>query len=265
MRSILFQLGPVPIRAYGFMLWLGMMAGLYRTIRAARGTKIKAESVVDVVLYGILSGIVCAHLASILLNLPIYLKDSSGVLGLWQGIFSPGGGVRGLSFHGGLAGAVGAAYIYTRIKRIDFLSMLDLCAPGLAIAYGITRVGCFLNGCCYGIPASLPWAVQFHIDGGFATTAPSHPTQIYAMAASFAIFGLLTVVERRRRFTGEVFTSYLALYSIYRFLNEFLRKGVTADVAFAGLTQAQIVSLVVLAVSLAVLWVNRRRVAGDKR
>jgi phosphatidylglycerol:prolipoprotein diacylglycerol transferase len=173
--------------------------------------------------------------------------------------------VRGLSFHGGLIGAVGAAYIYTRIKRIDFLSMLDLCSPGLAIAYGITRIGCFLNGCCYGVPTSLPWAVRFHIDGGAAVTAPSHPTQIYAMMASFVIFGLLTVVQRRRRFTGEVFTSYLAMYSIYRFFNEFLRKGVTADVAFAGLTQAQVVSLLVLAVSLVVLCINRRRALGAKR
>jgi phosphatidylglycerol:prolipoprotein diacylglycerol transferase len=246
------------------MLWVGMMLGLYRTVKAAKGTKIKAESVVDVVLYGVISGIVCAHLASVLLDLPLYLKNPSEIFGLWQGMFSPEGGVRGLSFHGGLIGAIGAAYIYTRIKRIDFLSMLDLCAPGLSIAYGITRIGCFLNGCCFGVPASVPWAVRFHVDGGAGMTPPSHPTQLYATAASFLIFWLLTLVEKRRRFTGEVFTSYLALYSIYRFLNEFLRKGVTADVAFAGLTQAQVVSLVVLVASLVVLWVNRRRV-GAKR
>ena len=259
MHAILFHIGPVPIRAYGFMLWVGFMIGLFYTARAARRTDIKPEHVVDVALYALIAGIVFAHLASVILDLPYYWKNPSEISGLWSGILSSSGGLRGLSFHGGLIGGVGAAYIYTRRKGINFLAMADLCSPAVALAYGVTRIGCFLNGCCYGIPTNLPWAVRFHVDPfSTALTPPSHPTQIYAMLASFLIFRLLLSVDKRRSYTGQVFLSYLAMYSVYRFLIEIFRKGVTAEVALFGLTQAQLVSLLMLGVTLPILWMRHR-------
>lgn len=266
MRSILFYIGPIPIRAYGLMLWIGLVVGLIRTLRAARRTNIKADYVIDAVLYSLLTAIITAHAASILLDLPFYLRNPSEILGLWSGILSSSGGLRGLSFHGGLAGAVLATWLYTRRKSIPFLAMADLCTPALALGYGITRIGCFLNGCCYGIPTSLPWGVRFHLypDSDQLTPA-SHPTQLYAVLASLLIYIVLVYVEKRRRYLGQVFLSYLALYSVYRFLIEFLRKGVTAEVAFAGITQAQVVSLLILLVALPILYVKRDRNAGASR
>ena len=242
------------------MLWLGLMLGLVRTLRAAKRTRIQQDQVVDVILYSVLAGIVSAHVGSILLDLPYYVRNPSEILGLWSGIFSSSGGIRGLSFHAGLIGAIGVAWLYCRRKRVSFTEMLDLCSPGLVIGYAVTRVGCFLNGCCYGVPTDLPWAVRFHVDGGL--TAPSHPTQLYAVLASAVIYGLLVLTERRRRFPGQVFATYLCLYSTYRFLIEFLRKGVTAEVAFLGLTEAQVASIVVFAVSAAIV-VSRLR--GGKK
>jgi len=257
-HSILFHIGPVPIRAYGLMLWLGLVLGLLRTLRAAKRTKIEQDQVVDVALYSVLAGIVGAHAGSILLDLPYYLRNPSEILGLWSGVFSSSGGIRGLSFHAGLIGAVGVAWLYCRRKRISFLEIVDLCSPGLVLGYAITRIGCFLNGCCYGVPTNLPWGVRFHTDavsGGL--TAPSHPTQLYAVLASGVIYVLLLGVEKRRRFPGQVFASYLCLYSVYRFLIEFPRRGVTADVAFLGLTEAQIVSIIVFAVAACILVLRR--------
>ncbi|MGB9586882.1 MAG: prolipoprotein diacylglyceryl transferase [Armatimonadota bacterium] len=261
MCPILFKIGPVPIRAYGFMLWVAIVVGLIRTLRASRSTDIKPEHVVDVVIYSLIVGIVAAHLASILLDLKYYNQYPRELLGLWKGAFSESGGLRGLSFHGGLIGGLATAWLYARRKQINFLALADLCSPALALSYGIARIGCFLNGCCYGRPTNLPWAVQFHLDPiSDRMTPPSHPTQLYAFAASIVIFYLLTRVEKRRCYIGQVFLIYLALYSIYRFLIEFLRKGVTADIVFVGITEAQLVSLVVLAVVLPLLW-SRRRVA----
>lgn len=256
MRSILFYIGPVPIRAYGLMLWIAIVVGLLRTLRAARRTDIKPEHVIDLVIFAVLGGVVSAHLTSILLDLHYYLQSPSAILDLWSGILSPSGGLRGLSFHGGLIGAIGIAYLYTRRKKIPFLEMLDLLSPGLAIAYAVTRIGCLLNGCCYGIPTHLPWGIRFHVDG--ALTPPSHPTQIYGSLANMLIYLGLVMVTRKRRFTGQVFYSYLAMYSVYRFLIEFLRKGVTAEVAFAGLTQAQIVSMLALIILIPVLVIKLR-------
>ena len=259
MRSILFHIGPVPIRAYGLMLWIAIVVGLWRTVRAARRTDIKPEHVIDLVIYAVLGGIVSAHLTSILLDLRYYIQEPSAILNLWSGILSPSGGLRGLSFHGGLIGAIGITYLYTKRKKIRFLEMLDLLSPGLAISYAITRIGCLLNGCCYGIPTHLPWGVRFHVDG--ALTPPSHPTQIYGSLANILIYLGLVMIARKRRFTGQVFYSYLAMYSVYRFLLEFLRKGVTAEVAFAGLTQAQIVSILALLILLPVLALKLRKPA----
>lgn len=241
------------------MLWFALLAGLIRTLRASKRSGLTSEQVVDISLYALLSGIVVAHLASVALDLPYYLRNPSEITGLWSGMLSAEGGLRGLSFHGGFAGGMLAAYVYTRRKGLSFLNVIDLFAPGLAIGYGIARIGCFLNGCCYGLPTDLPWAVRFVTDPvTHHLTEPSHPTQIYAMLASFAIFGILVWVERRRRFGGQVFFSYVALYAVYRFLIEFLRRGITAEVAFVGLTEAQIVSLLMFASAAAFLYVRSR-------
>lgn len=245
------------------MLWIALVIGIIRGLRAARRTDIKPEYVIDVTLYAVMAGIVGAHLVSILLDLPYYIQNPGGILDLWRGILSPNGGLRGLSFHGGFIGAVGVVLLYTRRKGIKFWEIVDLLAPSLAIGYGITRIGCFLNGCCYGIPTSLPWAVRFHADGyAGELTAPSHPVQLYAAAIGLVIFFVLVAVEKRRRFAGQVFFSYVAMYSVYRFLIEILRKGVTAEVAFAGLTEAQIVSVIMFIVSGIVLY-SRLRVKPD--
>ena len=259
MRSILFYIGPVPIRAYGLMLWIAIVVGLWRTLRAARRTDIKPEHVIDLVICAVLGGIVTAHLTSIFLDLRYYIKDPSAIIDLWSGILSPSGGLRGLSFHGGLIGAIGITYLFTRRKKIRFMEMLDLLSPGLAIAYAITRIGCLLNGCCYGIPTHLPWGIRFHVDGGL--TSPSHPTQLYGSLANVLIYFLLVMIAKRRQFTGQVFYSYLAMYSVYRFFVEFLRKGVTADIAFAGLTQAQVASILGLAILIPVLAIRLRKSA----
>ncbi|MHB0999730.1 MAG: prolipoprotein diacylglyceryl transferase [Armatimonadota bacterium] len=260
MYSILFYIGPVPVRAYGLMLWVGLMLGLYRTVWAARRTSINPEHAVDVILISVLAGVFGAHIVSILLDLPFYWQNPGEIVGLWKGILSPSGGLRGLSFHGGLIGGVGAAYIYTRRKKINFTEMLDLCTPGLAIGYGITRIGCFLNGCCYGVPTDLPWGVRFDADAlSHQLTPPSHPTQLYAFGASIVIYMILVAVEKRRKFAGQVFLSYIAAYSVYRFLNEFLRRGVTAEVWFGGMTEAQIVSIIMLVVSIPILYIRLRK------
>ncbi len=266
MHSVLFKIGPVPIRAYGLMLWFALIAALVRTLRASKRSGLTSEQVVDISLYALLSGIVFAHLASIMLDLPYYLRYPSEITGLWTGMFAAEGGLRGLSFHGGFVGGMLAAYVYARRKGLFFLDVIDLFSPGLALGYGIARIGCFLNGCCYGAPTDVPWAVRFVIDPhSHQLTEPSHPTQIYSMLASLAIFGILVLIEKRRRFGGQVFLSYVALYAVYRFLIEFMRKGVTAEVAFAGLTEAQVVSIVMFVGAVICLWVRSRRPATEDR
>jgi phosphatidylglycerol---prolipoprotein diacylglyceryl transferase len=251
MRPILFQLGPVALRSYGVMMMIGFLVGLYRAVRVAKKRGVDTTYVVDLCLYALLAGIVGARLVFILLNWSEFRGDPKSFFSIWQG---------GLSYHGGVIFAVAAILAYCKAKRLRFREMADLLAPSLAIAYGFTRIGCFLNGCCYGIPTNLPWAVKFP-----DLPYPVHPTQLYSSAASFLIFLALTRVEKRKLPAGSVFTVYVALYCVYRFLVEILRKGATAEVMAWGLTQAQIVSVVVFVVAVVVLWRMSEKAAAVVR
>lgn len=258
MRPILFYIGSLPVRAYGTMMIVGFLLGLWRASRICKRYKITPEQVMDACVLVLLSGIVGARLLFLLLTVP---KEGWGVFSsvfrIWEG---------GLSFHGGLIGAIIAIAIYIRVKRIRFFDIADLLAPSLAIAYAFARIGCFLNGCCYGVATMLPWAVRFHDPVTGELTAPSHPAQLYAFAINLVIFGILTRIERLKPARGVIFFSYLVLYSTYRFIIEFIRKGVTAQVMFAGLTQAQVASLAAIIVfGLALLAIRRRPKLDNER
>lgn len=251
MRSILFYIGSVPVRSYGLLMITGFLLGMWRATRVAGRYGIAPERVMDAALLALVSGIAGARVLFLLLLVP---QDGWEVFAqvhrVWEG---------GLSFHGGLVAAIAAVAVYARSARIKFLSMADLLAPSLAIGYAFARIGCFLNGCCYGVKTALPWAVKFLDPVTHELTDPSHPAQLYAFAASLGIFGALTRIERLKRPAGFTFFSYIVLYSVYRFAIEFIRKGVTAEVWFAGLTQAQVASLAAIVFFGAVLIVPSRR------
>lgn len=252
MRSILFHIGNIPIRSYGLMITIGFLLGVWRATKVSQKRGISSDQVVDSSLVALISGIIGARLLFLLLSVP---KEGWGIfsqaLRIWEG---------GLSFHGGLIAAIGAVAVYTKIKKIDFLDLADVLAPSVAIGYAFARIGCFLNGCCYGCETHAPWAVRFFDSATQSWTPPSHPAQMYAFAINLGIFWILTRVERLSRPKGFLFCSYITLYSIYRFGIEFIRKGVTASVMFAGLTQAQVASLAaILVFGIILLKLNRSK------
>lgn len=244
MHSTLFYIFGVPIRAYGLMMVIGFGLGLWRAIRVAKPRGLNSDRVYDLALISLISGVVGARLLYMAITPGFNWRDFASV---WNG---------GLSFHGGILAAILAAVIYTRVTRLNFLNYVDLLTPSVAIGYAFTRIGCFLNGCCYGTPTNLPWGVRFLEDG--QRTPPSHPTQIYGFLASMLIFFILTRLEKLNRKPGFILISYLGLYSIYRFLVEFVRVG---HVWILGLTQAQVLSLAVAIVSGIVLLTHYNKAA----
>jgi len=247
MRSTLFTIFGLPVRAYGTMIAVGAALGAWRAVRVAKKRYgIDPERVYDLALVCVLGGIVGSRIVYVLLN--PHTESWGQLYAVWNG---------GLSFHGGVAFAVLCGWIYTARAKLSFAKCADLLAPSVAIGYAVARIGCFLNGCCYGAPTCLPWGVRFCENGHL--TPPSHPTQIYAAIASLAIFLVLARLERLQGRPGFVFASYLGLYSIYRFAIEFLREGYSAKVWLLGLTQAQWASVVVLAGAVVILAVLLRR------
>jgi phosphatidylglycerol:prolipoprotein diacylglycerol transferase len=256
MHSTLFTIFGLPIRSYGLMMVVGFSLGIWRAVRVSKKRYgIDPERVYDLALVLLIGGVIGARIVFILLNPAT--ESWGSFFAVWQG---------GLSFHGGLIFAMLFGLIYTRIVKLPYWKCADLVAPSLAIGYAFTRIGCFLNGCCYGCPTTLPWGVRFSENG--VLTPPSHPTQLYAFAANLLIFFVLTRLERPStssgctdRKPGFVFVGYIGLYSIYRFLIEFLRSGYTAKLFALGLTQAQWVSIAAIVVSAVVMLTVYRRPA----
>ncbi len=243
MKPILVDLGIFALPSYGFMLALGVVIAFAWCFRRASVAGLNAERMVDLVSVLMIAALIGARAGYVILNWSYYASNFWEALRIWEG---------GLSFHGGLIAGILAAAVCLHNKE-DFLQYSDLLAPGTALGYAITRIGCFLNGCCYGKPTDLPWHVHMH-------AADRHPVQIYSSLLSLALIPLLLWVDRRKRYTGQVIIYYIMLYSLERFFVEIYRAGESAVVLSFGLTQAQALSLVLVIATLTADAVLRRRV-----
>lgn len=165
----------------------------------------------------------------------------------------------GLTYYGGFIGASAAAYFLLRADRFSFWKAADMAGMVVPIGLGFGRLGCLLAGCCFGRPSHVGWALSFpggspasesqHKLGLLASMSdpslPVHPTQIYESFAGFAIAALLIFyVHGRKRYDGEVFLAFVALYAAVRFGLEFLRDDDRGGLF--GLSTSQLIGLVLL-------------------
>lgn len=255
MLPVLFKIGPFPIHSWGVLLMLGFLLASWRASKVAPRYGLTAEDAWDVALWGLLGGVIGARLAYVGLNTAYFLAHPGEIAALWTG---------GMTFYGGLGGGILAGVIVCRLKKINVADMADIAAVSFPIGYALGRIGCFLNGCCYGSVCAPPLGMRFHLQDG-TTTDYSHPAQLYGAAAGVLLYLLLLPLERRRAFRGQVMLAFLFGYSVYRFLIEFVRAGATADfTTIARLTQGQIASLL-LALAAATLFVIASRRAAAKK
>jgi len=253
---VLVRIGPVTIHSYGTLLMLGFIAGILLARREARRLGLSQEVALDLGVWVLIAGVACARGLFVALNWWDFAARPVEALYIWR--------EGGLSFHGALLGGVVAGILFARRRGLSFWALADMSAPGLALGYGIARFGCLLNGCCYGAPTDLPWAVRFpYFPDSAITTDPSHPTQVYSALGSFAILAILMWLRRLLPARGQLFLAYLMLYSVVRSGVEVLRKGYTARVLFDGITEAQAASAVIFAAALiAFLLLGRRAARG---
>jgi|LSQX01.2.fsa_nt_gb phosphatidylglycerol:prolipoprotein diacylglycerol transferase len=246
------RFAPLSIKSYGVMMLMAFVAGTVWTAHSARKDDLQLDAITDIALLALIGGIVGSRVAYVLLNLSSF-ANLREMLDLWSG---------GLSFHGGLLGALIAAYLYCLHGGYNYLKMVDQFTPGIALGYSFARIGCFLNGCCHGVATELPWAVTFPPDGACVTpNAPVHPTQLYAAVLSLFIFIVLTLLRPRLHRLGHLFLSYVAMYSVMRFALEFTRAGATARILSPDffMTEAQLASIILFIISVSVITITRTR------
>ena len=141
MHPIIVEIGPVTIYSYGVVVAVGFITAAWLAARQAASEGLSPEGILDIALVCIISGIIGARLLHVLLNLPYYMHSPAEILMLNRG---------GLAFQGGFFAAIAAGVLYAKRAGLSFLRAADIMAPYIALGQAIGRIGCFLNGCCYG-------------------------------------------------------------------------------------------------------------------
>ena len=249
----LITIGKFFIPTYGTLVALGFLLGLWITIRLARRAKLPIEPVTNLAIYCALAGLVGAKLFMILFDFKAYWNDLGSLFSLST---LQAAGV----YQGGFVVAFAVALLYMRRQNLPILATCDVFAPGLALGQAIGRIGCFSAGCCWGVPAHVPWAVTFHNPQAAELTGvplgiPLHPSQLYESVADALIFLFLYLRIGRAHAAGAIFGWYLALYSAARFVIEFFR--FHEQGLHLGLSYTQWISLATLAAGIALLIVRR--------
>lgn len=255
----LFTIGDFfTLHTYGLLVALAVLVGIYTAARYAPRIGAARETVWNLGIYMALAALVGAKVVMIVSEWPYYAENP-------RRIFSFATLHAGGVFYGGLLAAVAVGAWYTWRYGLGFAPLADVYAPGIALGHVLGRLGCFSAGCCWGKPTDLPWAVTFTNPYsaqvvGVPLGIPLHPTQLYEALAEAAIFGLLVLLWRRRRFPGQIFASYLMLYGVARFFIEFVRDDPRGGFLFGGtLSVPQGLSLALIAVAGLFWWWQRRR------
>jgi phosphatidylglycerol:prolipoprotein diacylglycerol transferase len=256
MHPILIRLGPLTIHTYGFLIAVGFLVGIWLALLQARKEGISSDRIVDLSFYILLAAIIGSRVLFVAVNYSHYMENPVDVFKIWEG---------GLVFYGGVLFAVPTAVWYVKKNGMGVWSTADIFAPSIAVGHVFGRLGCLAAGCCFGKTAqSLPWGIVFSDPDCLApTNVLLHPTQLYESAGELTNFLILITLRRYKSFDGQVFMTYLLLYSVLRFIVEFFRGDVGRGFFIDGLSVSQGISIIMFLVAVAGFLVlkSKRRAA----
>jgi len=243
----LFRLDGLSIHTYGVFVALGFLAGIWLATREARRQGEDAEVILDLAFYAIAAAIIGSRLFFVAVNWDIFRDKPLDILKVWRG---------GLVFYGGLAAAVACALLYFRRHGLRPWVMADILAPSLALGQSFGRLGCFFAGCCYGRVSFGPWpsVIFTHPESLAPQGLPLHPTQLYDSALMLAIFALLMLQRRWRRFEGQTLLTYLLLFTPERIFLEELRADTHKTLLGGTLSLTQLISACLFLAAAFMLW-----------
>ncbi|MFH1376707.1 MAG: prolipoprotein diacylglyceryl transferase [Candidatus Woesearchaeota archaeon] len=245
---IAFTIAGISVRWYGIILAAGFLFSFWFSGKLAPQRNIKKEDIYDLFVYLIPAILIGARIFHIVSQWSYYSADPIKMLYIWQG---------GIAFHGGFIGAFLAIYIFCRARKIKTYDVLDILVIPLALGLSVGRIGNFINQEFYGKPTNLPWGIYFdNVEG------KRHPSQIYETIKNFVIFLILYNLYKVRKIkSGNIFWSFVFLYSLFRFFVEFYKD--LPDLFF-GLTWGQLWSVPLFILSVVFLYfINRKKVKHE--
>lgn len=252
MHPILFQIGDFTIYSYGFCIALGAVLGF--TYMAWQGKKqfgLTLDQSNSLFLLLVMGGVVGGKLFTIFENPLHYLQHPAALVS-----------GSGFVFYGSLLTCVPIMLWFFKRHRVPVWAMLDVMAVVTCIVHGFGRIGCFMAGCCYGLPTDSWWGVMFTDPTCQAEplNTPLHPTQLLEATWIFAIMTSLLILKQRKAFDGQLFLLYLILYAAGRGLLELLRGDLERGFVIENyLSISQFISLLVIGVAL-YFYLTRRKI-----
>jgi phosphatidylglycerol---prolipoprotein diacylglyceryl transferase len=259
-NPIALQLGPVAIHwygltylvAFGLFVWLGALRAKLPHFAQLGWTRRDIE---DLLFFGVLGVVIGGRLGYVLFYKPgYYAANPLEIAAVWKG---------GMSFHGGLLGAIGAMVLFARQRGRRFLEVSDLVAPCVPAGLASGRIGNFINGELWGRAAdpNLPWAMAFPQSG---SNIARHPSPLYQFALEgLLLFVLLWVYSKKQRGLGQVSGMFLVGYGVLRFIAEYFRE----PDSFLGLlalnmSMGQWLCVPMVVVGLVLWWLGRAKAAA---
>jgi len=256
-HPIAFYFGSLPVRWYGVMMACAFLAGLWTATRRARLANVHADVIADVTLWLMAGSIVGARFVYV----TTYWKQEFAGQPFSEVFMIQHGG---LVYYGGLIGAMVSAFGYLFWKKLPVWKIADILAPSVALGSIFGRIGCLMNGCCYGRACALPWAIHFPADHETHGVGV-HPTEIYDALLNLILYVFLAWLFRRKKFDGQIFSTYLIVYAVFRSIMEYFRGDYPSDHVHAGLTSAQLVSVPILVAGIALFFWRSKAGARSKK
>lgn len=246
MHPVLFKIGSFTINSYGVMIGIAFSVAIVMTYYGLKRKGVDPSHTYDMALAAIIGGMLGARIFYVIGHWDYFKTNPLEMIDFRAG---------GLVFYGGLLLGILLVYLVIRWRKIPLGKTADAVAPTLPLAIAITRIGCFLNGCCYGLPTSTKIGIKFP---ALADNIPRLPTQLFEIGYTLVIFLILWFLRKRVKIEGILFWLFLLLYSAARFANEFFRE---SQRLFLGLSANQYISLAIFIVAAVFIYRMRKKTA----
>ena len=237
MYNEILTIGPITIHGYGLMIGLGVMAALLLGDYRSKKFGLNGDHIYGMTFSAVILGFVAARILFIITEWESFLQNPIQYLA-----------GAGFVVYGGIIGGFLTIYGFCKIKKIDMLAYLDLMIPSVALAQGFGRIGCFLAGCCYGRETDSVLGVVFTNSDFAPNGVKVLPTQLFMAGGDLLLMAILLWYASKRPVRGRTSMLYLILYSIGRFIIEFLRNDDRGTVG--TLSTSQFIAIFTLAAGL---------------
>ena len=251
MNKVLLDLGIIQINWYSFFIFIAMTVASFLVFKESKKKELKEDTLIDIIFYVLIFGILGARLYYVLFNLSYYLSNPIEIIQIWHG---------GLAIHGGILAGLIVILIYSKKKNLKLPLLTDIIVPGLIIGQAIGRWGNFFNQEAFGRIVKLSTLENMHlpqfiIDGMYINGFYREPTFLYESLMSIIGFIILIIIRKSKKIkTGQLTSIYLTWYGIVRLIIE----GMRSDSLMIGpLKIAQIVSIVFIVIGIIIFIKNR--------